>query len=1013
MKNESFDSKGIILPSTAVAIKVTNILTPYFIRICKRKDYEKKLNLINNKLLLLRKRGIFNKDTNHAEPKIGDVIIVCDKFKNVNLPAWLCRGIISNVLNDTENIYNVFLSDYGISVELHRDDFFISSTGLIVEEYLSSTVGLYNVLPTVLKHNSSVEGNTSLLVLQEWSESAVQYTKELIVASSAIYFDHLASDECGRQYGEFYLNIEDTLIRLSEALILNNHAIYIQEDIMKFIEDPKNCEKLHKEVVNDETIYYMNILKEYKREHEFDIHNESYIRTRNKFKVKQRSHSDLRKGKEKVLIYGRNKYECLGTISDLRFPTEIHKAWKSLINSSSPTKIQSYILPAIKNGLDVIAIGAAKSGKTYGYVLAVCGLLASKLNLPQGVNPVALILCSSSSEVLEVSSLCTEFLQNYKTIRCVAAINGKSERSLVAEMFNGCQILVSTPRFITRFMDENRKLLNFENLRCLILDDGDVILEKYFDSIGKLFKKHKIICNRELKHANVTLQIIVTAKHWTPQIKKLATILMDYPYICVASFIEATVFKSVHPKMYIVNTKSKDKKVLDLLGNKCSTLRTIIVCTDSDEAKTLHKVLEQSNKDILLVHDNTNFVHLQGIKQYWDACVNDSYPVLICTDEVLSELNITNAMWLIHYSISLRWKTQFNFRFSTLYDSLQEQKPRCKVSIIVDENSDIQFLSIISILQRMNVVIPRNILDTIEHTEAMLEKNKENYPMCNNMKLWGFCHKKYSCALRHRIISEIDTPTIDIRIFDKVKFRVVSIHSVTQISARIISYIKHDTLEEIEFSNVEYMQITMKIQEFYSCVDNRRRCETIDVGSICGLEEPVDSFKRVQILHIEREDKTDKPKYADVRCIDNGVLLTKVNVYRLLHMPEEFRKYPTQVIEVFLAGIAPYDNEYVWNHCAIDAVFQWFKENIDERSYVIGTVNLHLKNTIWVNTLEVGTKLIGYKDIVGSSLKTELLRSDHAVENLKHLKEMYQLCKDAGLSEINGCNLDVLINKQA
>lgn len=61
----------------------------------------------------------------------------------------------------------------------------------------------------------------------------------------------------------------------------------------------------------------------------------------------------------------------------------------------------------------------------------------------------------------------------------------------------------------------------------------------------------------------------------------------------------------------------------------------------------------------------------------------------------------------------------------------------------------------------------------------------------------------------------------------------------------------------------------------YCC---RKKCETLDVGCICGLEEPVDTFKRIQILHIERENKTEIPKYVNVRCIDNGVILKKVDV---------------------------------------------------------------------------------------------------------------------------------------
>lgn len=52
----------------------------------------------------------------------------------------------------------------------------------------------------------------------------------------------------------------------------------------------------------------------------------------------------------------------------------------------------------------------------------------------------------------------------------------------------------------------------------------------------------------------------------------------------------------------------------------------------------------------------------------------------------------------------------------------------------------------------------------------------------------------------------------------------------------------------------------------------------IDVGCICALEEPVDTFKRVQILNITVDEGTESPKYVDVRCIDNGVILYNVNV---------------------------------------------------------------------------------------------------------------------------------------
>lgn len=721
-------------------------------------------------------------------------------------------------------------------------------------------------------------------------------------------------------------------------------------------------------------------------------------------KFEKDKYYEFKKNKERILIYGEDKYECLNSTLDAKFPAEIHKIWKSLIQSSKPRNIQSYIWPAIKKGLDIITIGTAKSGKTTGYVFAICGLLATNANLPQGINPSVLILCSSSSEVLEVNFLCTEFLQNYEKIRSIAAINGKSERSLVAEMFNGCQILISTPTFLVRFMNRNEKLINFKNLRYLILDGGDIILNKYYDSVNHLFKKYNIISNTELK--NKMLQIIITATHWTPQLKKVAFILMDNPYICIASFLEAAIFKSVHINIYVINSKKKNEKLLDLLNNRYSYTRTIIICTNNNEAEELYNFL-QKHVEILLAHGNMNFFQLQDIKQCWNVCISGSYPILICTDDILSDIDITNVTWLIHYSIPLHSKTQFNFRFSTLIENLQMENCNCKVTIMMDENNDIQFLHIMKIMQRMNIIIPQNILENIKFITNALEKKKENYPICDNIKSWGFCNKQVSCAFRHKIISKIDIPLTNIQINDKVKFRVVSILDATHVSARIISYIKFDTLEEIEFPNTQYMLINKSIQEYYSCAKNRKKCEIIDIGCICGLEEPVDTFKRVQILHIERENKTGNPKYVNVKCIDNGVILNKVNVYNLLYMPKELIKYPIQVFEVFLVGIAPHDDEYIWNNCAIDAVYEWFKENVDNRSYVIGTVNLHLGNTIWVDSLNVGTKLIGYKDLIGSSIKTELLLKDHAVKNDKHLNQMYQLCRDAGFLQINGYDLNL------
>lgn len=699
----------------------------------------------------------------------------------------------------------------------------------------------------------------------------------------------------------------------------------------------------------------------------------------------------------------------LSNVSDLGFPEEIHQGWNEYIKSSRPRKLQAYMWPPIKKGLNVVAIGSSQCGKTTGCAMAVCGLVATyqnELSL-SATHPLALILCSSSFEVINIHSMCAAFLQTSYKIKSVAAFNGKTHRSVAATIYSGCQILVTTPRYLARFLNENKNLLSFDKLSCLVFDNVDLILSKYYKSVGELFKKHKIIDNRESHGDNrPILQMIISATNWTSKIKKFVSLVMYNPYICIASFIEATIFKSVRPTVYVLKSVCKNQKVLDILKDDYIKLRTMVVCTNTEEAEKLNTFL-LSTKKTLLIHEKMKSFDIQALQEIWKTCVCNLYPVLICTDAVLSQLNFTNIQWLIHHSVLLTFKNQFNYRFSVLLDNLRQDAAKCKVSIIIDEYNNIQFVSIMNMMQRMNVVIPPDLLENIERIGITLERDKKDYHICDNVKSLGVCLDKNICVFRHCILPKIDTPMTDIQINDKVKLMVMYVHDATHFSARLIEHIPHSNdSKKIIFSNVEYMQVTLKIQEYYKNIENRKVCTATNVGDICILEESIDIFKRVQIIRIryDRDDSEDI-KFVDIRCIDSGIIHEYIDVRKLIHIPEELLNLPTHIVEIFLTGLAPCDEEYIWNNYANEAVHKWFSENFDERSYIIGKVHLHLGNTIWLDDLKVGTKLINHSDLIGSSLRKQLITENHAVPNDDHVSHLLNLCKKSGLSKINGYDI--------
>lgn len=58
-------------------------------------------------------------------------------------------------------------------------------------------------------------------------------------------------------------------------------------------------------------------------------------------------------------------------------------------------------------------------------------------------------------------------------------------------------------------------------------------------------------------------------------------------------------------------------------------------------------------------------------------------------------------------------------------------------------------------------------------------------------------------------------------------------------------------------------------------------------------------------------------------------------------------------------------------------------------------VCLHLGNTLWVDPLEIRTKITGRNPIVSDSLTRFLVKREHGIKNIEHMVLMRQLCVNA------------------
>jgi len=146
-----------------------------------------------------------------------------------------------------------------------------------------------------------------------------------------------------------------------------------------------------------------------------------------------------------------------------------------------PTPIQQQSIPPLLEGRDVLAQAATGTGKTAAFALPILHAIATQpATAPgptKGAGPAALILVPTRELAMQLA----EAVHRYgKTIgvRVLPVYGGASMESQLRALRRGVDVVVATPG---RALDHlNRKSLNLDRLRTLVLDEADEMLDMGF-----------------------------------------------------------------------------------------------------------------------------------------------------------------------------------------------------------------------------------------------------------------------------------------------------------------------------------------------------------------------------------------------------------------------------------------------------------------------------------------------------------------------------------------------------
>ncbi len=296
----------------------------------------------------------------------------------------------------------------------------------------------------------------------------------------------------------------------------------------------------------------------------------------------------------------------------------------------NPTPIQDKIIPVILDSRkDLIGLAQTGTGKTAAFGLPI---IQQSDNTSREVQ--SLILCPTRELCMQVANDLKTYSKYVKDYRVIPVYGGASIEPQIKAIKRGCQIVVGTPG---RTLDLiKRKVLKIKNIRWLVLDEADEMLNMGFkDELDAILEQTPKEKETLLFSATMPKEIRQIAEKYMNEPeeilagkKNIGAENVRHEFYSVQAKDRYEVLKriaDINPKIYSIvfcRTRRETKEVADKL------------IADGYNADALHGDLSQAQRDSVMKRFRTK--HLQ---------------ILVATDVAARGLDVNDLTHIINYNL--------------------------------------------------------------------------------------------------------------------------------------------------------------------------------------------------------------------------------------------------------------------------------------------------------------------------------------------------------------------------
>ena len=319
------------------------------------------------------------------------------------------------------------------------------------------------------------------------------------------------------------------------------------------------------------------------------------------------------------------------SLATLGLSAEILKALNEK-GYESATPIQKELIPSMFGGRDIMAGAQTGTGKTAGFALPILQELTKEHQ--EGKHRLKAIMIVPTRELARQVHESVEAYGKYTPLRSVVLYGGANMTSQTNRLKSGVDIVVATSGRLLEHI--NKKNLNLDAVRYLVLDEADTILD-----MGFVHEVRQIISLLPEKRQNVLISATLSGS-----VKRLAEQILKKPKLIEVDSM-GTSAQNVKQLVHPVVRELKSELLSYLIGSK-NYKQVLVFVRKKQVADEVADELNKSGLKTFVIHgDKSSGVRARALEAFKEGKTR----VLVATDIAARGIDIPNLEVVINYDI--------------------------------------------------------------------------------------------------------------------------------------------------------------------------------------------------------------------------------------------------------------------------------------------------------------------------------------------------------------------------